>query len=303
MAHDPSQHIFSPQGLAGNRDRVADSYSEHAFLKRHMSTELLDRLDDVSRHFNHVLDLGAHTGLLASTLQTAPQIGEIVCLEPSRKMAEMAAQDWPTCRAELSQIPFKDESFDLITSLLALHWVNDLPAALLQIKRCLKPDGLLLAGLMGAGSLNELRIALVEAETELKGGISPRLSPLPQLHDMAGLLQRSGFALPVVDIEKVRVRYSHPMRLLADLKAMAEQAAFASHPNAPRRPLSRRLLARMCEIYQERFSDPDGKVRASFDIIWLSAWAPAPNQPQPLRPGSATHSLAAALRRHEQGSA
>lgn len=296
MALHPSQYIFSPEHNLHNRDRAAFLYSDHAFLKQHLSTQLFERLEDVSRQFECVLDLGAHTGVLASNLAGADQIGQIICLEPSRKMAEIAAQSHATCRGDLTQLPFADRSFDLITSLQALHWVNDLPTALLEIKRCLKPDGLLLAGLIGGGSLKELRTALVEAETEIVGGISPRLSPLPKLYDMAALLQRSGFALPVVDAETIRVRYSHPMRLLSDLKGMAEQAAFAVHPDRPRRPLSRRILARMCEIYQERFSDPDGKVRASFEIIWLSAWAPAPNQPKPLKPGSATHSLAAALK-------
>jgi hypothetical protein len=150
--------------------------------------------------------------------------------------------------------------------------------------------------LFGGATMPELRAALIEAETEVTGGISPRLSPLPGLQDMAGLLQRAGFALPVADVERVTVRYSHPMKLLQDLKGMGEQAAFAKRAGQDRRPLSRRILARMSEIYADRFSDEDGKVRATFEIIWLSGWAPHESQPKPLRPGSGTHSLAQAVR-------
>ena len=182
-----------------------------------------------------------------------------------------------------------------MVSVLSLHWINDLPGALSQIRSVMQPDGLFLACLFGGGTLNELRASLIEAESEITGGISPRLSPLPNLQDMAGLLQRAGFALPVADIERVTVRYSHPMKVLQDLKGMGEQAAFAPRDGQQRRPLSRRILARMSEIYAERYSDPDGKIRASFDVIWLSGWAPAAGQPQPLKPGSGKFSLADAV--------
>ncbi|MEQ9314417.1 MAG: SAM-dependent methyltransferase, partial [Henriciella sp.] len=156
---------------------------------------------------------------------------------------------------------------------------------------------LFLGCLFGAGTLAELRTSLLEAETELTGGATPRLSPLPGLQDMAGLLQRTGFALPVVDVEPVTVRYGDPLKLLADLKGMGEQAAFAVGDRAGRKPLTRRLLARMAEIYAERFADPDGRLRATFNVIWLSGWAPDASQPRPLRPGSAKHSLADAVKR------
>lgn len=199
--------------------------------------------------------------------------------------------------SEDETLPFQPGTFDLVTSVLSLHWINDLPGLLNQVRSVLKPDGLLLACLFGGGTLNELRAALIEAESEVTGGVSPRLSPLPSLQDMAGLLQRARFALPVADIERVIVRYEHPMKLLRDLKGMGEQAAFSPREGQGRRPLSRRILTRMSEIYVERFSDPDGRIRASFDIIWLSGWAPAANQPKPLKPGSGKFSLADAVKR------
>lgn len=202
-----------------------------------------------------------------------------------------------TVTSDSEKLPFAPASFDLVTSVLSLHWINDLPGILHQVREVLMPDGLFLACLFGGGTLAELRAALIEAENEITGGVSPRLSPLPGLQDMAGLLQRAGFALPVADVERVRVRYSHPMQLLQDLKGMGEQAAFAKRDGQDRRPLSRRILARMSEIYMDRFSDPDGKVRATFEIVWLSGWAPHASQPKPLKPGSGQHSLAEAVRR------
>lgn len=211
--------------------------------------------------------------------------------------AVLAGDGFDVAAAEDEALNFEPASFDLAVSILALHWANDLPGLLSQIRTVLKPDGLFLACLFGGGTLSELRHSLIEAESEITGGVSPRLSPLPGLQDMAGLLQRAGFALPVADIERVTVRYAHPMKLLKDLKGMGEQAAFAPRAGQERRPLSRRILARMSEIYSERYSDPDGKVRASFEIVWLSGWAPAAGQPKPLRPGSGKFSLADAVKK------
>ena len=225
-------------------------------------------------------------------------VDTITALEPSDSMREtLGSKSIQSMAWDDDRLPFDPDQFDLVVSVLGLHWANDLPGVLQEIRRVLKPDGLFLACLFGGGTLNELRSALIEAETEITGGISPRLSPLPGLQDMAGLLQRAGFALPVADIERVTVRYSHPMKLLQDLKGMGEQAAFLKRDGQERRPLSRRILARMSDIYAERFSDPDGKVRASFEIIWLSGWAPAANQPKPLRPGSGKFSLADAVKK------
>ncbi len=179
-----------------------------------------------------------------------------------------------------------------MTSALSLHWVNDLPGTLIQIRRVLKPDGLFLAGLFAAGTLAELRESLIMAETEICGGAALRIAPLPGLRDLAGLLQRAGFVLPVADRETVTVRYDDMRSLLADLKGMGERAAFA---RGLTRPMRRSVLERAGEIYAQRFSDADGRIRASFEIAYLSGWAPGPDQPTPLKPGSAKVSLADAL--------
>ncbi|GAB5455788.1 MAG: methyltransferase domain-containing protein [Henriciella sp.] len=258
----------------------------------------MDRLRDSPREFEHALDLFAHTGQASQTLRESGCVHKISALEPSDAMSALftdTAIERPEMASE--KLPFDRHTFDLVVSVLALHWANDLPGLLSQVRTVLKPDGLFLASLFGGGTLSELRTALIEAESELTGGVSPRLSPLPSLQDMAGLLQRAGFALPVADVERVTVRYDHPMKLLQDLKGMGEQAAFTPREGQERRPLSRRILARMSEIYMDRFSDSDGKIRASFEIIWLSGWAPAAGQPKPLKPGSGKFSLADAVKK------
>ena len=189
-------------------------------------------------------------------------------------------------------LPFAPESFDLVLSPLALHWTNDLPGALIQIRHALKPDGLMLAALIGGQSLSELRLALLEAEADISGGASTRVSPFVELQDLAGLLQRAGFALPAADRDSVRVRYGHPLKLLADLRAMGETSAL----NERAKPLSRAIVARFCDIYAQRFSDPDGRVFATFDLLCATGWAPHESQQKPLRPGSAKVRLADALR-------
>ncbi len=198
--------------------------------------------------------------------------------------------------ADPEALPFAPARFDLVTSVLALHWVNDLPGALIQVRQVLKPDGLFLACLAGAGSLAELRTALIAAETEITGGAAPRVSPLPGLQDMAGLLQRAGLALPVADIDHLTVRYDDLFALFCDIRGAGESAALA----AGGRPLRRDVLSRAAEIYAERFSDPDGRVRASVEVVWLSGWAPHESQPQPKRPGSASARLADAVGAHER---
>lgn len=296
MSPSSPPELFDRLRLARNRDRASASFSDYAFLKGRESTQLLDRLEDSPRDFQHALDFWAHDGQASVLLQRSGRVAQITAFEPSADMlAGFRATGVETVQATEARLPFAPNSFDLVVSVLSLHWINDLPGALSQIRSVMQPDGLFLACLFGGGTLNELRASLIEAESEITGGISPRLSPLPNLQDMAGLLQRAGFALPVADIERVTVRYSHPMKVLQDLKGMGEQAAFAPRDGQQRRPLSRRILTRMSEIYAERFSDPDGKIRASFDVIWLSGWAPAAGQPQPLKPGSGKFSLADAV--------
>lgn len=303
MASNSPPKLFDRARVAQNRDRASFDYRDYAFLKGRESTQLLERLEDSPRKFAHALDLWAHDGQASEALQQSGNVDHITALEPSPLMVErLRANQLEALRATDEALPFEPATFDLVASVLSLHWINDLPGLLNQVRTVLKPDGLFLACLFGGGTLNELRTALIEAESEITGGISPRLSPLPTLQDMAGLLQRARFALPVADIERVTVRYEHPMKLLQDLKGMGEQAAFAPRDGQIRRPLSRRILARMSEIYADRFSDSDGRVRASFDVVWLSGWAPAANQPKPLKPGSGKFSLADAVKQSQHPS-
>lgn len=290
--------MFDRARVARNRDRASFRFREYAFLKGRESNQLLERLADTSREFDRALDIGAHDGQACEALRESGKVKEIIALEWAPRMAKrLKSNGFETVKSDSENLAFPTESFDLVTSVLSLHWINDLPGMLTQIRQVLMPDGLFLGCLFGAGTLPELRAALIDAESEITGGISPRLSPLPGLQDMAGLLQRAGFALPVADVERVTVRYSHPMKLLEDLKGMGEQAAFERRDGEMRRPLSRRILARMSDIYMDRFQDPDGKVRATFEIAWLSGWAPHASQPKPLRPGSGKVSLAEAVKR------
>ncbi len=194
--------------------------------------------------------------------------------------------------ADEERPPFAAASLNLVVSLLSLHWTNDLPGALVQVRRALQPDGLFLGAMLGGATLHELRGALLEAEAEVTGGAGPRVSPFADAFDAAGLLQRAGFALPVSDVERLTVTYAHPLRLLADLRAMGETNVLRDRP---RRPLTRAVLARAFEIYGERWAEGDGRVPATFEIVWLAGWAPHASQQQPLKPGSAKARLADAV--------
>jgi SAM-dependent methyltransferase len=191
-------------------------------------------------------------------------------------------------------LPLAPETLDLAISALALQFVNDLPGALAQIRRALRPDGLLLAALIGGESLIELRMCFAAAEAECEGGVSPRVAPFADLRDIGGLLQRAGLALPVADVDRVVVRYDNAFALMLDLRRMGATNVLTERRRSPSR---RATLLRMAEIYRERFLDPDGRIRATFDIVWLSGWAPHESQPKPLKPGSATASLEAAVRK------
>ncbi|MCA8900872.1 MAG: methyltransferase domain-containing protein [Hyphomonas sp.] len=290
--------LFDRVRVARNRDRAAATYEDYAFLKDRVSSDLVERLQDTAHTFEQGLDLGCHDGRLA---RAALGSGRVAAMEAGDASAGMAAAarasglDARQMDEETPELPAG--RYDLVLSALSLHWVNDLPGTLVRVRQAMKPDGLFLGALFGAGTLAELRECLMEAETEISGGAAPRLSPLPGLRDMAALMQRAGFALPVADRDSVVVRYQDPMRLLEDLKGMGERAAFQPEMI---RPLPRRVLERAMALYHERHADPDGRVRASFEIVHVSGWAPAPGQPQPLKPGSATVSLAEAVKRSGQ---
>lgn len=250
------------------------------------------------REFPVAVDLGARDGAFAAALAASdarPRVPFLI--ETDLSAAMLAGRPGPRVQVDEEALPFADESLDLVVSTLALHWVNDLPGALIQIRRALRPDGLFLGAMLGGATLTELRQVLTEAEAEITGGAGLRVSPFADTFDAAGLLQRAGFALPVADIDRVRVRYSHPLKLIADVRAMGEANALTDRA---RRPLSRAVLARACELYAARFAEPDGRVVATFDIITLTGWAPHPDQQKPLRPGSAKMRLADALGTVEQ---
>ncbi len=279
-------------------DRAAPRYAAADFLKGRAAQDVVERLEAIMRNFPVAVDLGARTGAFRRALALSDAAARVgLLIETDLSAAMLAGRDGPRVQLDEERLPFADASLDLAVSALALHWANDLPGALIQLRRALKPDGLFLGAILGGSSLTELRQALTAAEAELTDGAGLRVAPFADTFDAAALLQRAGFALPVADIDRVRVRYEHPLRLIADLRAMGETNALADRA---RRPLSRAVLARACEIYAERFSEPDGRVVATFDIITLTGWAPDPGQQQPLRPGSAKMRLADALGVTEQ---
>ncbi|MGP1397427.1 MAG: methyltransferase domain-containing protein [Inquilinaceae bacterium] len=287
------QTIFDRSLVRRHRDRAAPSITDHDFLFRHAGEALLDRLLDVTRTFESVLDLGCHGGTLARLWGPDRRPDHLIQCDLSPAMAATAARTGcPAVAADEEFLPFADASFDLVVSGLSLHWVNDLPGALIQIRRALKPDGLFLGAMLGGETLAELRQALAAAELDVAGGVSPRLSPFTDVRDAGALLQRAGFALPVVDSDTVTATYDHPFRLLRDLRGMGEtQAGRLRNPAPPKRA----FWPSVAGHYQDRFAEADGRVPARFQIIYLTGWAPHGSQQRPLRPGSARTRLAEAL--------
>lgn len=281
--------LFDRRAWRVHRDRAAANAIR--FLHDEIGARLLDRLDLVNRDFADVLDLGARDGGLADALAARPGIERVVLAEPSP--AFLGRTDGRRVAADPELPPFRDGSFDLAVSNLVLHWTGDLPGALVQLRRILRPDGLLLAAMLGGQTLVELRTALFEAELAEEGGVSPRVSPAIELGDAAALLQRAGFALPVADSETITAVYPDVLALMRELRGMGEANALAER----RRTFMRRAtLARAALIYAERFGDAEGRIPATFEVLFLSGWAPHPSQPKALRRGSATARLADALR-------
>ncbi|MGA8402410.1 MAG: methyltransferase domain-containing protein [Stellaceae bacterium] len=271
--------LFDRRAWRLHRDRAARVPGGGTdFLHIEVAERLVDRLDLVSRDFAAILDLGARDGALSRLLAGRKGASLVVTAEPSAWL--LAGAPGPRVRADPELIPFRDASFDLVASCLALHWCADLPGALVQIRRALKPDGLLLAALFGGNTLVELRTALFEAELAEDGGVSPRVSPTVELSDAAGLLQRAGFAMPVADSETIAVTYPDILALMRDLRGMGETNALA----ARRQFLSRATLGRAGTIYAERFGTGDGRIKATFEVLFLTAWAPHPSHATP-RPG------------------
>jgi SAM-dependent methyltransferase len=273
---DPTSPLFDRRAWRLHRERAARLGVD--FLHDEVAHRLIDRLELVNRRFVRALDLGAREGKLACRLAADSGIGWIVCAEPASSFFAQLAGGRVGADPEL--IPFRDASFDLIASSLVLHWCADLPGALIQLRRALKPDGLLLAAMFGGNTLAELRTALFEAELAEDGGVSPRVSPTAELGDAAALLQRAGFAMPVADSETITVTYPDMLALMHDLRGMGETNALAVR----RRFLSRSTLARAGAIYAARFANADGRIRATFEVLFLTGWAPHPSHATP-RPG------------------
>jgi SAM-dependent methyltransferase len=291
MAHletEPAA-LFDRRAWRLHRERAARGGCVD-FLYALAAGRLVDRLGDISRRFRIALDLGAYTGALARALEARPGTERVVAADPC--VALLHRQRRMRVAVDPELVPFRSGSFDLAVSALALHWVADLPGTLVQLRRVLKPDGLLLAAMLGGDTLTELRDVLIEAELSEEGGASPRVSPTAALGDVAGLLQRAGFAMPVTDADKVVVAYANMFALLHDLRGMGETNALSARR---RTPLRRSTLARAGALYGERYGLPDGRIPATFEILCLTGWAPAANQPRPLRRGSAEHRLADAL--------
>ena len=279
-------------------DRAAPEFASADFLKARAAQDVVMRLETILRRFPVAVDLGARNGHFFKALADSDARANIdVLIEADLSGRMLVGRDSLRVVADEERLPFGDSTLDLVTSTLSLHWTNDLVGALIQIRRALKPDGLFVGAIFGGATLTELRQCLLAAEAELSDGASMRVSPFADAIDAAGLLQRAGFALPVADVDRVKVRYSHPIKLLHDLRTMGETSVLIDRS---RKPLTRKVLFRAMELYVERFAEADGKVPATFEIVSVTGWAPHDSQQKPLRPGSAKMRLADALGTKEE---
>lgn len=281
--------IFDSQRRTARLERSEKLFSGADFLHARAAQNAVDSLDALPRDWPEAADLSAHPGPFAAALadsHAASRVGSV------KTVGDRAARAAPGA----APLNLPDQSQDLIVSLMSLHWANDLPGALSQIRRALKPDGLFVGTLLGAGTLKELRAVLTEAELEQRGGAQARVSPFADGFDGAALLQRAGFALPVSDVDRLTVRYRDLFALIRDLRAMGETNVLAGGG----RPLTRGIVARAAQLYAERFGEPDGRIPATFEIVHLAGWAPHESQQKPLPRGSAKMRLADALGVKEQ---
>jgi SAM-dependent methyltransferase len=273
----PAAPILFDRALLRTRQERARRLGPAGFLLDRVTEDMEERLHAVLRNFSEVADIWTP----GASLRKA-----------SRDRFKAVTQIGLDAGSET--LPLHPQSLDLVVSALALQFVNDLPGVLAQIRRALRPDGLLLAAMIGGDTLIELRQSFAAAEAECEGGVSPRVAPFADLRDVGALLQRAGFALPVTDVDRIVVRYDNALALMQDLRRMGATNVLVERRRTPTR---RATLLRMAQIYGERFADPDGRIRATFDVIWLSGWAPHESQQQPLKPGSAKASLAEAVRK------
>ncbi|ESQ77140.1 methyltransferase domain-containing protein [Asticcacaulis sp. AC402] len=291
---DSPPHLFDRRLLVARRNRAARGFAQAHFLRQRAIEDTLMTLSAINRQFDLALELGAGDGGFGRALADMPVAAKVGLLIESDLSPRLSAQQSGPARVILDeeQLPFGDDRLNLVVSTLALHTVNDLPGVLVQIRRALKPDGLFIGTLFGGETLKELRGCLMEAEIEIRGGYGPRIAPFAEGADLIDLLKRTAFQMPVVDSDRVTVSYEHPLRLMADLRAMAESNILYDRP---RKGLNRALLQKTTELYFERFADDEGRINATFEIITLSGWKAHESQQKPLRPGSAKTRLADAL--------
>jgi len=278
MAPNPATApiLFDRALLRARQARAARS-GPATFLLDRVVEDMAERVSAVLREFKAAADIGSPGDWFRGAL--------------AGRVDQFTHVDLPD--SESGPIPLQLESLDLAVSALAFQFINDLPGVLTQIRRALKPDGLLLVAMIGGDTLTELRQSFAAAEAECEGGVSPRVAPFADLRDVGALLQRAGFALPVTDVDRIVVRYDSAFALMQDLRRMGATNILVERRRTPTR---RATLLRMAQIYAERFADPDGRIRATFDVIWLSGWAPHASQQQPLKPGSAKASLESAVK-------
>ena len=288
-----SPKVFDRLAVRCHRERAAPGLAAHDFLIREVADRLADCLPDIKRSFPLALDLGCHGGQLASVLDGRGGIEWLVQGDLSPAMAAQALREQgPRLALDEEALPFADGRFDLIISVLSLHWVNDLPGTLVQIRQALKPDGLFLCAMLGGGTLDELRQSLLAGEIEVLDGASPRVSPFVDPHDAGALLQRAGFALPVVDADRIVLSYADPVAMMAELRGLGEGNAVVArrHGFTPRA-----VIEAGARHYYQNHRDGDGRIPATFQIITLTGWAPHDSQQQPLAPGSGQTPLSDAL--------
>ena len=290
MSGEAPPAIFDRRLLRLRRSRAAGRYADFDFLVKEMTERIVERLADVRRSFGTTLVLGCHTGQVAARLPKA-QVGDVIQADLSPSMVKQV--DGARVVLDEERLPFKFDCFDLVIAVGNLHWVNDLPGTLIQIRYALKPDGLLLAAMPGGRTLHELRTCLMEAQTQVN---EVRVAPFIDVPDAGDLLRRTGYTLPVADIDMLNVTYGHPLKLLGDLRGMAETNMLLESAGIP---LRRSTLLQACRLYQERYADAEGRIAATFQLLMLAAWSPGPGQPKPLKRGSGQASLAEVL--GEQG--
>jgi SAM-dependent methyltransferase len=284
--------VFDRRLVRLHRDRAAAHFAAHDFLFREIAERVLERLDEIKRRFPLALDLGCRTGIVRGMLRAR---GGIETLIEADLSPAMCAKATGPCRlvADEERVPFRDGSLDLVISILGLHWVNDLPGALIQIRRALKPDGLFLGALFGGETLHELRAAWLHAELEQSGGASPRVSPVAAVEDAPGLMLRAGFALPVVDTDRITVTYPDPFALMRELRGMGESNAACARRA---RFTGRSTLLAAANAYRSLFATAEDRVPATFQTVYLTGWSPHPSQQQPKPRGSGEVNLADVLR-------